>query len=122
MFELKKLLGIPFGFVWFLFGSVVTAQSIPVTNPEMEMESLLVHGQPNLPAGWVLERGKEENVRAWNSPASAAVALGGGAVISQTVSLPPLEKRQTDHSEWKLLLAVDVTGKFSSANSVKRSL
>lgn len=115
MFELKKLLGIPFGFVWFLFGSVVTAQSIPVTNPEMEMESLLVHGQPNLPAGWVLESGKEENVRAWNSPASAAVALGGGAVISQTVSLPPLEKRQTDHSDWKLLLAVDVTGKFSSA-------
>ena len=88
------------------------AQSISVPNSNMQMPAPVIHGKPNLPNGWTLEKGKAKNVRAWNSPGSTSVAIGGGAVISHSIPLPELAPKLRTESSWRLVLAVDVTGNF----------
>lgn len=97
-------------------GDRLEGQAISIKNAGMNPDAPLIHGNPNLPREWKLETGDVENVLAWNSPGDAAVAIGGGAILSQEVELPEIDAKWIQQSKWKLLLAVDVTGKFSTSD------
>ena len=92
-------------------GVDLPGQTIEVRNPDMHPGGPLVHGKPDLPSAWTLESGNPEQVRAWNSPADAAIAIRDGATLSQTIELPAIAPAWLEQSKWKLVLAVDVTGK-----------
>ena len=89
------------------------AQVVEIANPELKFEGTVVHAISSVPVGWKV-KGDDRNIRMWNSPGKASVAVGGDVSIWQTVELPELPTKLSEESEWRLILAADVIGKFTS--------
>ena len=94
---------------------ICLSQVIQLKNPSLGSSSGTVHAISAMPDHWEL-KGKAKNVRVWDSPGSSAIAIGNGATLSQVVELKPLEEKLANESEWRLMLAVDVTGKFTKGD------
>ena len=91
------------------------AQSIPIDNARLSIDGPLVHGKPGLPTAWKLAQGDAQGIRAWNSPGGTAIAIGDGTTLVQTVEVPAINPKWIEQSKWKLVLAIDITGKFSNS-------
>ncbi|HMP70871.1 MAG TPA: discoidin domain-containing protein [Pirellulaceae bacterium] len=88
-------------------------QVVPINNAGFEAGQLAIHGAPVIPQGWqsALEGAVEQRLlTAWDAPAKPAIAIHGGASLSQVIAVPALDKELKQESQWHLVLAVDVIG------------
>ena len=98
--------------VLLLLPATLSAQVLPISNSRMQTPSPVIHNKASMPTGWNLEAGDAADVRAWKSPGANAIAIGKGAVVSKTIDVSAIaEKVATQNDDWRLILAVDVSGK-----------
>ena len=101
-----------FPIVLLLLPATLSAQVLPISNSRMQTPSPVIHNKASMPTGWNLEAGDAADVRAWKSPGANAIAIGTGAVVSKTIDVAAMaEKVASQDADWRLILAVDVSGK-----------
>ena len=88
------------------------AQAIPVGNADLNLTPDAKTGRFDL-QHWTTQG----TVNGWNGPLGPAVEITDGASLTQTVTLTPLEGKQSEKAKWGLLLAVDVLGKTGQTSA-----
>jgi len=96
--------------------NALQGQTIPIQNADFDYSVPAVHGASLIPHAWQATGESIDAIRCWNLPGSAAVALGGNVKLSQSIELVPVPQDIRRQADWRLVLAIDVAGKFTTAD------